>query len=157
MALFLCLALKILRALFLWLMVFLCKRKSSLFVNRAGFSQNILFWFCFPSEHAAYVHKQLDDAELALKVMADCEHVKLVPWVLSPDRQRTCMLSGKRTHSKNACILQDTKALEKKLVMAGFMECKTAVSPSGDAMVILFPGIVKKFSALSFASEKLYL
>ena len=32
-------------------------------------------------------------------------------------------------------IVQDTDALEKRLVLAGFVGCKTAISPTGDAMV----------------------
>ena len=32
-------------------------------------------------------------------------------------------------------IAQDTDALEKRLVLAGFVGCKTAISPTGDAMV----------------------
>ena len=31
--------------------------------------------------------------------------------------------------------MQDTDALEKRLVLAGFVGCKTAISPTGDAMV----------------------
>ena len=31
--------------------------------------------------------------------------------------------------------LQDPSLLEKRLVLAGFMGCKRAVSPNGDAMV----------------------
>jgi len=35
--------------------------------------------------------------------------------------------------------MQDTAVLEKRLVLAGFVGCKKAISPNGDAMVHTIP------------------